>query len=126
MGDTILWKYFAWLALFLSPAAPLIVAWRALLKGQRPGWTGTLIPAAAASVSLIWFVAATMNFRFVGPLYGFVHYAITGGNLGVVLMCALFCLATGFGRSWRAARLATCLACLMLAVEWTLLGIAYR
>jgi hypothetical protein len=126
MGDTILWKYFAWLALFSSPAAPLAVAWRALLKGERRRRMGTLIPATAASASLIWFVAATMNFRFVGPLYGVLHYAVTGGNLGVVLMCALFCLATGFHRGWRAARLATCLACLMLAVEWTWLGIAYR
>jgi len=126
MSDIILWKYCAWLALFASPAIPLAMAWRAALKAESPRRPGTLIPAAVASLSLIWFVAATINFRFVGPLYGIVHYFITGGNLGAVLLCALFCLVAGLRRPPRSARFLTCLACLMLSVEWTLLGIAYR
>lgn len=126
MGDTILWKYVAWLALFSSPIVPLIFAWRSLLKSECPRSLVTLVPAAVASISIVWFDLAVIDYRFVGPLYGRLHYAVTGGNLAAALVCALWCLVTGFRRGSRAARLATCLACLMLAVEWTLLGIAYR
>jgi len=126
MSDIILWKYCAWLALYASPAIPLAIAWRSALNAERPRRLGTLIPAAIASLSLAWFVAATVNFRFVGPLYGIVHYFITGGNLGAVLLCALFSLVAGLRRPPRGTRLLTCLACLMLSAEWTLLGIAYR
>jgi hypothetical protein len=125
MGDTILWKYCAWFVLFSSPAIPLAFAWRSLLTGDRPRRLGTLIPTAVASFSILWFDAAVVNFRFVGPLYGRLHYAITGGNLLSAVLCGLFCLVTGFRRGVR-VRLVTCLACLMLAVEWALLGIAYR
>jgi hypothetical protein len=126
MGGIVLWKYCAGLALFSSPAIPLAFAWRWLLKGDHPRKLGALIPTAIASFSLIWFDAAVANFRFVGPIYGLLRYAITGGNLGAALLCALFCLIMSFRRGARLARLATCFACLMLAAEWGLLGIAYR
>ncbi len=126
MGGVILWKYCAWLAIFASPAIPLAVAWRLLLKGERPRRLSVVVPTAVASFSVLWFVAATLNFRFIGPLYGMLHYAITGGNLGAVCLCALFCLILSFRRGPRAARLITALACAMLAVEWALMGIAYR
>jgi hypothetical protein len=126
MGGVILWKYCAWLALFSSPAIPLIFAWRSFFIGDRSHRLGTLIPTAIASVSLLWFDAAMADYRFVGPLYGFLRYAVTGGNLGVVLLCALFCVVTSFRRRARAVRLATGLACLMLAAEWTRLGIIFR
>jgi hypothetical protein len=126
MNDIIWWKYCAWFALFASPAIPLAFAWRSYLNSGRPRRPGVLIPIAVASFSLIWFVAATMNFRFIGPLYGMLHYAVTGGNLGTVSLCALWSLIMIFRRGMRAARIATALACLMLAVEWTLIGIAYR
>ena len=126
MSDIILWKYCAWFALFASPAIPLAFAWRSILKTEPPRRLGVLVPLAIASFSVIWFVAATMDFHFIGPLYGRLHYAITGGNLGAVLLCALWSLVMSFRRGTRAARLVTALACVMLAVEWTLLGIAYR
>ena len=126
MGDTILWKYCAWLALFSSPAIPLVFTWRSLLKGDRLYRLGTLTPAAIASLSLLWFDAAMADYRFVGPLHGFFRYAVTGGNLCVMLLCGLFCLATSFRRAPRTARLATAIACLMLAAEWTRLGIIFR
>jgi hypothetical protein len=126
MGDTILWKYCAWLALFSSPAIPLLFAARALLRGDSSHRLGTLVPTAIAGASLLWFDAAMADYRFVGPLHGFFRYVITGGNLGTVLLCALFCLITSFRRGARAARLATALACLMLAAEWTRLGIIFR
>lgn len=126
MSDTIWWKYFSWLALFASPAAPLAFAWHRLLSGERPRKIGAIAAAATASCSLVWFVAATMNFRLLGSLYAFTRYLITGGNLGVVLACALFSLVMSFRRGPRAARLATVLACLMLALGWTWLGITYR
>lgn len=126
MNDIILWKYCAWLALFSSPAIPLAFAWRSLLKTERPRRLDVLIPTAIASFSLIWFVAATMNFRFIGPLYGMLHYGVTGGNLGAVSLCALLCIIMSFRRGPRIVRLATAFACLMLAVEWALLGIANR
>ncbi len=126
MGDTILWKYCAWLALFSFPAVPLAFAWRRLFTGDRAHKSGALIAAAVASVSLLWFDAAIADYRFVGPLYGISHYAVTGGNLAAVLICVLFCFFTSFRPGARAARLAICFACLMLAVEWTELGIAYR
>ncbi len=125
MGDIILWKYCAWLALSSSPLVPLAFVWRWLLKGGCPRRLGTLIPAVIASISILWFDAAVIDYRFVGPLYGRLHYAITGGNLLAAVLCGLFCLGTGFRRGAR-VRLVTCLACVMLAVEWTLLGIAYR
>ncbi|HVU48984.1 MAG TPA: hypothetical protein VHD85_22855 [Terracidiphilus sp.] len=126
MSNIILWKYCAWLALFSSPAVPLFFAWRLLLRSERSNRLGTLILVVIASLSLIWFVAATMNYRFTGPLSGTLHYFITAGNLIAAIVCAVFCLVTSYRRGQRAARLLTCLACLMLAVEWTLLGIAYR
>lgn len=127
MGDTIVWKFCAWLALFSSPAIPLAFAWRRLFTGCRArGFFGTLLPAAVASVSLLWFDAAIADYRSLGPLYGMSHYAITGGNLAAVLLCGLFCFVTSFRSGAKAARLAICLACLALAVEWTHLGIAYR
>ncbi|MGB6742582.1 MAG: hypothetical protein WBE38_02910 [Terracidiphilus sp.] len=126
MGGVILWKYCAWLALFSSPAIPLAFAWRWLLKDARLRKPGTLVPAAIASLSLVWFDAAVANYRFVGPLYSRVRYVVTGGNLGLALLCALFCLVTSFFAGARAARIVTALACLLLAVEWALLGIAYR
>ena len=125
MGGTILWKYCAWFALFSSPAVPLAFAWRWLLKGGCPRRLGTLIPTAIASFSILWFDAAVVNYRFVGPFYGRLHYAITGGNLLSAVLCGVFCLVTGFRRGAR-IRFVTLLACLMLAVEWALLGIAYR
>lgn len=126
MGGTILWKYCAWLALFSSPSVPLIFAWRSLLNGDRSRRLVTLIPATVASLSLLWFDAAIADYRFVGPFYGMLHYAVTGGNVVATLACALFCVVTSFRRGARAARLATALACLMLAAEWKHLGIAYR
>jgi hypothetical protein len=126
MGGVILWKYCAWLALFSSPAVPLIFAWRWLLKDDRLRKPGTLIPAAFASLSLVWFDAAVANYRFVGPIYSRLRYVVTGGNLGLALVCALFCLVTSFFAGGRAVRIATALACLLLSVEWALLGIAYR
>lgn len=126
MGGVILWKYCAWLALFSSPVVPLAFAWRWLLKDARLRKPGTLVPAAIASFSLVWFDAAVANYRFVGPIYSSLRYVVTGGNLGFALVCALFCLVTSFFAGARAARIATALACLLLAVEWALLGIAYR
>ena len=126
MGDTILWRYCAWLALFASPAIPIVFAWRRLPRDRGAGKAGSLNDLSVAAISLLWFLAAAANFRFVGPLYGMAHYAITGGNLAAVLVCAVFCLVTSYAPAARAARIATALACLGLAVEWTLLGIAYR
>ena len=126
MGDVIVWKYCAWFALYAFPAIPLAFAWRSLQKSERPRGLSTLVPAAIASFSLAWFIAAVMNYRFIGPLYSRLHYAVTGGNLGAVLLCALFCLIMSFRRGPRAARLLICSACLILAAEWTRIGIAYR
>ena len=126
MGGIIVWKYCAWLALFSSPAIPLVFAWRWLLAGDCLRRLDTLVPAAVASFSLMWFDAAVADYRFVGPIYGLLRYAVTGGNLVANLLCALFCLILSFRRGARRARLVTCFACLMLAAEWGLLGIAYR
>lgn len=127
MGDSIVWKYCAWLALFSSPAIPLALAWRWLFRGGRSrGFVGTLVPVAVASVSLLWFDAAIANYRFVGSLYGVSHYVITGGNLAAMLLCTLFCLVTSFRSGAKAARVAICLASAVLVIEWTHLGIAYR
>lgn len=126
MGGVILWKYCALLALSSSPAIPLALAWRWLLKGAAPRKPGGLIPAAIATFSLIWFDTAMNNYRFFGPLQGIFHNAVTGGNLLAVLVCAVFCLFTWFWRRAGAARLATAVACLMLAAEWARLGIVYR
>lgn len=126
MGGVILWKYYALLALFSSPAIPLALAWRSLLKAAAPRKPGGLIPAAIASLSLIWFDTAMINYRFFGPLQGMFHLSVTGGNLLAVLVCAVFCLVTAFRRRARAGRLATAVTCLMLAAEWARLGIVYR
>jgi len=126
MGEIILWKYCAWLALFASPAIPLALAWRAVLKPGHPRRSATLVAGTVACFSLLWFVAATMDYRFIGPLYGVFHYFITAGNLITVIVCGLFCLVTSIRGIPRAARLLIGFACFMLAVEWALLGIANR
>jgi hypothetical protein len=126
VGGVIVWKYCALLALFSSPAIPLAVAWRWLVKSAAQRRLGGLIPAAVATFSLLWFDTAMNNYRFFGPLQGLFHYTVTGGNLLAVLACSVFCLATGFRRGLRIPRLATAVACLMLAAEWSRLGIVYR
>jgi hypothetical protein len=126
MGGVIIWKYCAWLALFSSPAAPLAVAWRRLLKEDRRWKFRALLPTTIASVSLLWFDAAVMNYRLLGPLYGWLHYAVTGGNLLAVLVCGLVSLALSSASGVRAHCNATAVACLLLTVEWIFLGIANR
>jgi hypothetical protein len=126
MADVLLWKYCAWLALFSSPAVPLAFAWRRLLSGGRPRRFTALFAAAIASVSLIWFDAAMANYRFLGPLYGRLHYGITGGNLLAVFVCGVYSAIASISPVARAPRLATALACIALSLEWTFLGIANR
>jgi len=126
MGDTILWKYCAWLALFSSPVLPLAFAWRRLVSDRNAGRAIHLAPLSIATISLAWFDAAAANLSFLGPIDGSLHHAITGGNLSAVLACALISVVASFFRNARAQWIATGLACLMLAVEWTFFGITYR
>jgi hypothetical protein len=126
MGDTILWKYCAWLALFSSPAIPLIFAWRRLVSDRSARGFIQPVPLSIATISLLWFDAAAANLSFLGPSDGSLHHAITGGNLLAMLVCAAISLGCSFFRKARAQRIATGLACLMLAVEWTFFGITYR
>jgi hypothetical protein len=124
MGGTILWKYCAWMALFSSPAVPLAFAWRRLACGARNALD--LVLTAAATLSLCWFDAAVVNIRFLGALYGSSHYAIIGGNWIAVLVCGVVSFAFSRSAPARAQRIATGLACLLLFVEWSFLGIANR
>jgi hypothetical protein len=124
MSDVIWWKYFAWLALFASPAVPMMIAWILLSKLKRT--PGMVASVAVSLLSLVWFVAATMNFSFAGPLYGLLHYAIAAGNLIAMLVCSVFCIFVSVRSGPRAATLLMALGNLMLAMEWTWLGIAYR
>jgi len=126
MADVILWKYCAWLALFSSPAVPLAIAWHRWLSGIRPRSFAALLPVAIASISLVWFDAAMADYRFLGPLYGNLHDAIIGGNLLTVLVCGWFSVRRRSAAIAGAPRMATALACMLLTLEWTFLGIADR
>jgi hypothetical protein len=126
MGGIIIWKYCALLALSSSPVVPLALAWSRLRKDDHPRKFYAFIPIVIVSLSLLWFDAAIMNYRFLGPLYGELHYAITGGNLLVVLVCGLVSLLSAIRKGAWVARVATTLASLMIAAEWIFLGITNR
>ncbi|HTW62513.1 MAG TPA: hypothetical protein VMD55_11940 [Terracidiphilus sp.] len=126
MSGTILWKYWLWWALFASPAVPIAYAWRRLRMGAHAATAMDAGSLVIASISSLWFDAVVANWRFLGPLYGRVHYAIAGGNLIADLLCLLVCLLSSFAPVVRAQRLSTALACLMLALEWGRIGIANR
>jgi hypothetical protein len=126
VGDTIVWKYCAWLALFSSPAIPIAYAWRKFALDRSARRIVHLAPLSIATISMLWFDAAAANLSFLGPSDGSLRHAIIGGNLLAVLACAAVSLLSLFFRNARAQRIATGLACLMLAVEWAFFGIAYR
>jgi hypothetical protein len=126
VGDSILWKYWLVWALFALPAVPLVYAVRRVRAGPRAATVVDLVPLVIASLSTVWLDAAVANWSFLGPLYGWLHYAIIGGNLIADLLCALLAFAGSLRPGARARRLAAGLACLMLAAEWAAMGIINR
>ncbi len=126
MGESILWKYWLGWALFSSPAIPIAFAWRWLLHGRRAATAAGVLPLSLATLSAIWFDAVLANWRFLGPLYGWLHYAIIGGNLVADLLAAFFSFLFNFSPLARRQRWAAALACLMLALEWGRMGVINR
>jgi hypothetical protein len=126
MGDIVLWKYCAWLALFSSPAIPIVFAWRRLLSGGRARTSMDLVRLSIATVSLCWFDAAIIDVRCLGSLYGDSHYAIIGGNWIGVLVSALTAFVFSGSSMTRTLRLATAFACVLLVLEWSWIGLVDR
>ena len=126
MGDSILWKYWLVWALLASPALPLAYAWRRLKASPRVATLVDILPLSIASLSTIWFDAAVANWWFIGPLYSRLHYVLIGGNLIADFLCAAISLLLCVSPRTRAQRLAVCLACLMLSLEWAMMGIINR
>jgi hypothetical protein len=126
MGGSIAWKYWLWWALFSSPAVPIAFAWLRLRADVRARMRIDALTLLVATVSVLWLDAVVANWRFLGPLYGRVHYTIIGGNLLAVFLCMLISFFASISPVARAQRLATGLACLMLSVEWAMLGIVNR
>jgi hypothetical protein len=126
MDGTIVWKYWLWWALLASPAIPLAYAWRRLRAGPHVATAVDLVPLAIACVSSLWFDAVVANWHFLGPLYGLLHYAIIGGNLLAVSLCAVLSILSSLSHVTRRQRLATAVACLLLALEWGRIGMVNR
>jgi hypothetical protein len=126
MGESILWKYWLWWALFSSPAVPLAFAWLRLRADVRARMRIDGLTLLIATASVLWLDAAVANWWFLGPLYGRAHYAIIGGNLAADFVAMLVSVLASISPVARAQRLATGLACLMLSAEWAMIGIINR
>jgi hypothetical protein len=118
MGDSILWRYWLSWAVFASPAIPLAYVWRRLAVSSRVATMVEILPLAAATLSTIWFDAAVANWRFLGGLYGQLHYVILDGNFVAVSLAALLSFFSSFSPVTRRQRLTAGIACLMLTLEW--------
>jgi|HubBroStandDraft_5_1064220.scaffolds.fasta_scaffold1101892_1 hypothetical protein len=126
MGGSIAWKYWLWWALYSSPAVPLAFAWHRLRADVRTRMRVDGLALLVATLSVLWLDAVVANWRFLGPLFGRTHYAIIGGNLLAAFLCMLISFFASISPVARARRLATGLACLMLSVEWAMIGIVNR
>jgi hypothetical protein len=126
MRDILRWQYWMWWAIFASPALPIAYAWRRLRRSPRMATVVDVVPLAVASLSSLWFDAVVANWNFLGPLYSRLHYIIIAGNTAAVFLSAIVALISSASPSARAQRLAACIACLMLAMEWAIIGVINR
>jgi hypothetical protein len=126
MSDTVVWKYGAWLALISSPLLPIAFAWQRRLADRRAHSVGAFAPLFVVTLSSFWVDAVAADWSFLGSPDGNFRFAIVGGNLIAVLLAGFAWNRLNGFRLPSAERIAVGVACLLLIVEWLLVGVVVR
>ena len=114
----------AWFAIFAIPIFPILVAWWKWRGSRRTPSGGTIFPLVVATASQVWVLSVFATQWFLGPSYSNVRFGIILVNFLATLAAASVSLIRGLTRPPRTPKFAAAISCLLLAIEWLIIGAA--
>src|SRR3954447_8864198 len=112
----------SWFAIYSTPILPLLVAWWTWRASRTAPGARIILPLVVATASQIWVLSSLATQWFLGPSYSNIRYGIIWVNFLATLAAASVSLIQGLTRPPRTPKVAAGISCLLLAIEWLLIG----